>query len=235
MKRLVIRRPKEGRKSVALLTHRYVGREEARAQGIERGTKTIYLGSFPADLDPSRLTGLSELAPGRSACGITLRPGVTVDGRPFNLQTEDLDEIRAWLQTHGDLVKREVEAARRRVEAESRRHAERQAMERELRASLRAELRAELAAQTRDRTVLEAIRDAVNATNAAAEAVVLEGERLASAGVEVTSRAKAAAGKGAHLAALISATLDLRRDAFERFEAACKKARLMSQRTSVRR
>jgi hypothetical protein len=239
LKRLVIKPPPAGRRTVTLVTHRYRDRTEAARQGCERGTQTVYLGSFPIDLQPRRLDGVERIAPGDASCGVSVRPNVQLDGKPFELQLEDVQQIRSWLETHGTWAKREAEHARYLEKLEQQRAADRAQLEARIRAELRETLRAEVTQEVRQE--LEAhrghpIEDAVRAVQAAGLAVRQEAATLKAAGHRlVTRKGSRARVEDAPVHRLLQLTLALRRDAFAQFEDECKAAGLMGRKPTPKR
>lgn len=239
MNRLVIKPPPAGRTTVTLVTHRYLDRAEAARQGCERGTKTVYLGSFPVDLQPRRLDGVERIAPGDASCGVSVRPNVQLDGKPFELHREDVKQIRSWLETHGTWAKREAEHAKYRETLERQRAADRAQLEAQIRAELRETLRAEVTQEVRQEMEAQrghAIEDAIGAVQAAGRAVREEAVALKAAGHRlVTRRGPRAPVEEAPVHRLLQLTLALRRDAFAQFEDECKAAGLMGRKPTPKR
>jgi hypothetical protein len=231
MKKFVIKTPKAGRSTVELITHRYLSKEAAKAQSLYRGTQTIYLGSFSIDLDPGRLGEVQVVCAGDASSGISLRPGVMVDGQPFELDAGDVNEIRDWLLQHGGHVRQQQRVAQLRAEREETLATLRQQLECEIRAELRQSLRTELLSELRPSAAVPALQAAEEALQAAAVALVAEVERLRADGARVSPRrTKSAVDRDPAVDTLRKATERLRRDAFSEFENACQTAGLMARR-----
>jgi hypothetical protein len=233
LKRLVIKPPPAGRTTVTLVTHRYIDRGEAARQGCERGTQTVYLGSFPVGLKPGRLDGVERVLPGDVSSGISLRPNVHVDGKPFELQSDDVLQIRSWLLEHGSWARQEAELARYRERLERQRADDRAKLEAEIRADLRETLLGEVTEQVRhemDARRGHPIEDAVKAVLAAGQAVREEAAKLKAGGQRIVSRrGPRAKADEEPVYQLLQLTLGLRKQAFTQFEDDCKAAGLMGR------
>jgi hypothetical protein len=229
MNRFVIKPPKAGRTTVQLVTHRYRTRQQALEEGGERGTQTVYLGSFSSSIPPHELDGVAGVKPGDASSGIALRPGVFVGGLPFELNAQDVAQIRAWLEEHGDYTKRQRQQLRFDAEQAAAREAERAALEIELRTKVRAEFQQELAEEMAARSAVQEVEAAIEALDRAGTAVRLGAETLHSAGCRPRLRATTPNGDASMAEQLLAATVAMRRKAFGRFEAACKEAGLMTK------
>jgi len=233
MKRFVIK-PAPGKTTVSLLTHQYLNRAEAAAQGRERGTQVVYLGSFSAHLNPHALDGVERIGVGDDSTGVRVKSGVLVDGVPFELTAEDIQEIRAWLMEHGTWAQRERRLAEYREHEAQRLEGQRTQLAIELRAELEASLRADIRAELERETTAargHPIDEAVRAVQLAGVAVAEEAARLKAAGHRLsTRRAKTRTADSAPVTRLLDLTRALRTEAFSRFEDACKAAGLMGGR-----
>jgi hypothetical protein len=233
MKRLVISRGKGT--TLSLKTQKYYNRSEAAAAGFrERGTHSIYVGSFNSSLDPRRLDGVERIGQDDAdRYGVALT-GAEVDGRPFELEAGDIDEIRAWLLVNGSWAKTQKSLERLRAEEERLKTEERARMEMKLREELTAELLPQLHAQLvkdvearRAHPLVEALR----AVEAAGEAVRNEASRLVLTGHRMTTRrGRAASGDDGLVNELLEMSLALRIRGFAGFEEACKAAGIMAGR-----
>lgn len=213
-----IKKPSKGKTTVTLVALPY-DRETSKK------TKTRYLGSFNAKLDPASLEGLEGVGPGQKARGIRLRPGTTVNGVPFALDAADIADIRTWLLENGT------------VEPERKRKAERAAVHRarlaseiedDLRSRLEDRWRAEFAAAQR----ADPIAYACEALRAAGQYVVEEAGKLKHAGSRLTmaGRGRGRGVKATELDKLTDRAKSLRCGAFESFKDACKVAGVMTRR-----
>ena len=231
MKKFVIKPPKAGRSTVELIAHPYLSKEAAKAQGLERGTQTIYLGSFSMNLDPGRLAGVLRVIGGDASSGISLRPHVIVDGQTFELDAQDVNQIRDWLVEHGSYLREQQRLVQIQAEREKELIALRQRLEAEIRLELRESLRAELLSELKPSAAIPALSAAVDALDTAAAAVTTEVDRLtASCAHRSTRRLNAAHDSDLGIDALREATERLRRTAFREFEEACQDAGLMKRR-----
>jgi len=237
LKRLVIKPPSGERTTVTLVTHRYLDRAEAAQLGCERGTQTVYLGSFPIDLEPRRLDGVDRIRPGDASCGVSVRPNVQLDGAPFELVFDDVQQIRAWLQEHGSWAKQEADLARHRELREQERAAERAQLEAQIRLQLRDELRAEVLTEVHmemEARRAHPIEDAVVAVAAAGRAVQEEAARLRASGHRIVTRRGPRRSPGQTPALrLLELTVALRKGAFAQFENECKAAGLMGRKPAA--
>lgn len=232
-KKFVIKAPAAGRSTAELVTHRYLDRETAKAEGRERGTRTIYLGCFSANMDPQLLSGVELVSAGDASHGITLRAGAVIGGQPFVLNAQDVSEIRDWLLQHGGHVRREQRLAELRAERDRELATQRQLLENQIRSEVRETLRAELLAELRPSAAIPSLNAARDALAAAASAVVAEVARLTSEEVRVSAvRSKSAASDESDADALLEATLRLRLDGFSQFEATLQGVGLMKKRGS---
>lgn len=235
-KKFVIKEPAAGRSTAELVTYRYLNRETAKAEGVERGTRTIYLGCFSANMDPQLLSGVELVCAGDASNGITLRPGMVVGGQPFELNAQDVGEIRDWLLQHGGHVRREQQLAELQAERDQALATQRRLLENQIRSELRETLRAELMAELRPTAAIPALRAAKEALAAAAAAVVAEVARLTSDDVRVRAVRPKSAGSGESDAdALLEATLEVRLGAFSEFEGTLQEMGLMKTRGSGNR
>jgi len=232
-KKFSIKPPQEGSSTVELWAYRYRRKATALAEGKERGSKDDYLGSFSENLDPDLLAEVTAVPAGTKLAGITLRPGRIVDGQPFELDEHDVCEIRDWLLEHGVLARRERELADMQLKLEQALIEQRQQMEYAISAGLRQSLRAQLMEELRPTAAIPALTAAVEALAAAAAALESEVARLKAQGVRVSShRVKSTTGDEAGVDELREATLRLRLDAFDAFEASCQAAGLMKKRVA---
>jgi hypothetical protein len=239
LNRLVIKPPPAGRTTVTLVTHRYLDRAEAAKQGCERGTKTVYLGSFPVDLEPRRLDGVERIPPGDTLSGVSVRPNVQLDGKPFELQLEDVQQIRSWLLEHGSWARHQADLASYREKLAQQRAADRALLEAQIRAELRETLRGEVMDEVRQELDAQRghpIEDAVRAVQAAGQAVHEEATKLKADGHRmVTRRGPRARVEEAPVHQLLQLTLALRKQAFAQFEDPCKAAGLMGHKPAPKR
>lgn len=232
MKRLVINRGKGT--TVTLRLQKYFNRAEAASAGLrERGTRYTYVGSFSLGLDPRKLDGVERIGPGDVDHGVTLTGG-GLEGETFELDADDIREIREWLLANGSWVMAQKSMERFRADQERLKAAERAELEARLREELTAQLRPQLQAQLLED--LEARREpplmaAIHAVKAAGAAVREEAQRLVSDGHRLTTRrGRTQGGREAPGNRLLEMTLALRTEAFAEFEAACKAAGLMAGR-----
>jgi hypothetical protein len=234
MNRFVIKPPKAGRTTVQLVTHRYRTRQQALEEGGERGTQTVYLGSFSSSIPPHELDSVAGVKPGDASSGIALRPGVFVGGLSFELNAQDIAQIRAWLEEHGDYTKRQRQQLTLDAERAAAQQAERVALELELRTKVRADLQQELAEKMASRSAVETVKAAIEALDRACTAIRVEAENLHQAGHRPRLRRTKQDEDATAAEQLLSTTWDMRREAFGRFEAACKAAGLMSKKSRRR-
>ena len=232
MKPFVIK-PAPGKTTVSLVAHRYFNKAEAAAAGRERGTQAIYLGSFSSHLNPGQLVDVERITPGDKRHGISLKEGVVLNGRPFELNAADVHEIREWLLANGswmraETVRHELQLARDRERAEERVRLEVQ-LRAELIALVRPQLKAEIELEMQARRGHPLV-EAVRVVEAAGAAVREEAERLKAAGHRLAMRRGRAMDPS--VAELLEMTLALRLGAFAGFEDACKEAKLMAGRRS---
>lgn len=235
MKRLVIS-PGKGT-TVSLKLQKYYNRAEAAAAGLrERGTQSTYVGSFNSSLDPRRLDGVERIGAADVDHGVTLT-GVVLDDGPFELDADEVREIREWLLANGSWARAQKSIEQYRADQERLKDEERAQLEARLRTELTAQLRPQLQAELlrdiearREHPLVEAIR----AVEAAGTAVREEAQRLVSEGHRLaTRRGRTQGGHEAPANRLLEMTLALRTRAFAEFEAACKAAGLMAGRKTV--
>lgn len=224
---------KPGRSTVQLLGNRYLNKEAARAEGKDgRGSLPVYFGSFSRNLDPERLAGVTAVRVGDDAYGIRVLPGRMVDGHQFELNEQDVREIRDWLLKNGNHVRREHERERHQAECAAAAAALRLQIEREVQLELRESTRADLLEELRPSSAIPAIHAAIEALAWAARAVEIEARMLSEP--VATRRTKAMASAPSEAGQLLEATQRLRRDAFAAFEASCQSAGLMAQKRARR-
>lgn len=232
-KKFVIKAPAVGRSTVELVTHIYLNRAAAKAQGLERGTRTIYLGCFSVDLDPAVLSDVEVVRAGDASSGITLRPSAAIDRQPFELNADDVTSIRDWLTQNGGHVRRERERAAAQAEREAAEEVQRLKIEREVRLEVSESIRASVLEELMPSSAVPAIHAAIQALDRAARAVEIEAKILAAEGKKLAPRrTKSLATDSSAVAQLFEATLQLRRDAFTAFERSCQQAGLMVAKTT---
>lgn len=218
MERFVIKK-RDGVQRAVIASHEYC-RERKR-------TQTIYLGSLSLELDPAVLADESADLGG----AVSIKAGAVAQGAPFVLDMGVRKQLMDWLRKHGNVAKREAEAKHARAVALAQAKARRRAIESELRSQIESEMRQTLQLELEARTV-PPLRAAELALEAACEAVSAEAAAHRAAGHEL-SRMRGNVAENSRLNPLDELRLvseHLRKTCFERFEAACKQAGLMSTR-----
>lgn len=223
-KSFVINAPRPGRSTVTMVTHVY--------DQATRRTRTVYLGSFSVGLDPDTLPTGSSIAPGARDHGISLSSAATMQFGP-----DDLAVIRKWLEEHGS-HRREMALRRARQQTElDRQTQQRDALRRQLEAELRPRIERDVRESLeRERRAAELgpLETAMAALESAATHVVQVAARLRSEGHEVTNTRRAslkAPLKANPLDILQAEANRIRLQAFAKFEAGCKEARVMGHRS----
>lgn len=234
MKKFVIKAPKEGRTTCQLVTHRYRTRQQALEEGGERGTQTVYLGSFPSTMDPHDLDKVAVVRAGDASSGIALRPEVFIRGVPFELNAEDVAHIQGWLEQHGEFTKALLRQQQADVARSTAKRVERAALELELRTQVRADVLREIDEKVQSRGAIEALAAAIDALDRAGEAVGTEAAQRRATGHRLTQRRQKSTAEITAEDQLLAATLAVRRDAFSRFEKACQAAQLMTKKIGRR-
>lgn len=229
MRRFVIKKPNPGRSTVTIVTHEY--------KASTGRTRTVYLGSFSAHLDPDTLVGLESAKAGDSVRGIRLKAGTLAAGSPFALDVCDIEQIRRWLMRFGTVIKkREAETATKvaeqRIADEARTRLVAQ-VEAELRSRLESDWRAAFLAD-QEASRQSAMDAAVEALKEAGQQVIAEARALRAQGQRLTRRECASSVNMATLDGLLLRTVAIRKAAFEQFEEDCKVAGLMTRKTGRR-
>jgi len=217
-----IKKPRKGTTTATLVALPY-------QRDTTKKTKTEYLGSFNAKLDPLLLEDVQGLAAGQRAHGIRLVPGKTVIGIPFALDASGIADIRAWLLEHGTAERERKAKSVAEAQAEQMAVAQRARLTSEIEVELRSRLEEQWHAELVTAQQKDPIAFAVEALRIAGRYVVEEAGRLKETGSRLTTAGQGRGTNGASTALdkFAVRTKSLRTTAFDDFNKACQAAGVM--------